>query len=117
VQLRVAWDVDEIHDVGYGLSDSWSFRVGTTAVVDADTGAPISILTGSATEGEAWARRHAQLLRWAATGLLLAKAHPSNALLAIAGDHRQRVVGTARTLHLLRPNASEDDEEKGAPDE
>jgi hypothetical protein len=117
VQIRVAWDVDEIHDVGYGLSDSWSFRVGTTAVVDADTGAPISILTGSATEGEAWARRHAQLLRWAATGLLLAKAHPSNALLAIAGDHSQRVVGTARTLHLLRPNAPEDDEEKGAPDE
>ena len=117
VQLRVAWDVDEIHDVGYGLSDSWSFRVGTTAVVDADTGAPISILTGSATEGEAWARRHAQLRRWAASGLLLAKAHPSNSLLAIAGDHRQRVVGTARTLHLLRPQALEDDEEKGAPDE
>ena len=117
VQLRVAWDVDDIHDVGYGLSESWSFRVGTTAVVDADTGAPISILTGSATEGESWARRHAQLLRWAATGLLLAKAHPSNALLAIAGDRRQRVAGTARTLHLLRPVAPEDDEQKGAPDE
>jgi len=116
VQLRVAWDLDETHEVGHGLSDSWSFRVGTTAVVEADTGVPVSVLTGSATDGEGWARRDAQLRRWAGSGLLYAKAHPANALLAVAGGHRQRVAGTARTLHLLRPDSRDGDERKGAPD-
>jgi hypothetical protein len=103
IQLRVAWDLDEAHDVGF--SDRWSFRVGTTAVIDADTGVPVSILTGSAVDGEGWDRRDAQLRRWDASGLLLAEATPANRLLSVAGDRTQRVVGTARTLHLLRPEA------------
>jgi hypothetical protein len=111
VQLRVAWDVDEVHDVGF--SDSWSFRVGTTAVVDVDTGVPVSILTSSAVEGEGWDRRDAQLRRWEASGLLLAEAHPANALLSVAGDRRQRVAGTARTLHLLRPEAPKRGKKRG----
>ena len=104
VQLRVAWDVEEVHDLGYGLSDGWRFRAGTTAIVEADTGIPVSILTGSA-DGKAWARRDQQLRRWASTGLLLARAHPTNALVRVDDDRRQRVVGTARTLHLLQPDA------------
>lgn len=93
VQLRVAWDVEETHDVGYGLSDAWLFRAGTTAVVEADTGVPISILSGG-TGGDAWARRDEQLRRWAGAGLLYA-------LTRVDDAGGQRVAGTARTLHLL----------------
>jgi hypothetical protein len=103
VQLRAAWEIDEAHDVGY--SENWSFRVGTTAVIDAETGVPVSILTGGAVGGEGWDRRDAQLRRWDASGLLMAQAQPAYGLLSLADDHRQRVVGTARTLHLLRPDA------------
>jgi hypothetical protein len=87
--------------------------VGTTAVVDVDTGVPVSILTSSAVKGEGWDRRDAQLRRWEASGLLLAEAHPANALLSVAGDRRQRVAGTARTLHLLRPEAPKRGKKRG----
>lgn len=93
VQLRVAWDVEETHAVGYGLSDAWVFRAGTTAVVEADTGVPVSILSGGA-GSDAWGRRDEQLRRWARAGLLYA-------LTSVDDAGRQRVAGTARTLHLL----------------
>jgi hypothetical protein len=93
VQLRATWDIEETHDVGYGLSERWLFRAGTTAVVDAETGVPVSILAGG-TGDDAWRRRDRQLRRWAAAGLLYA-------LTSVDDDGGQRVVGTARTLHLL----------------
>jgi hypothetical protein len=102
LQLRAAWELYENHDVGFW--DSWAFRVGTTAVVDAETGIPVSILTGSAVAGEGSDRRDQQLRRWDAGGVLVALAHPADGPLGVAGDRPQRVVGTARTLHLLQPD-------------
>ena len=101
VQLRVAWDVEESHDVGGGFGDGWLFRAGTTAVVEADTGVPVSILSSGADEG-ASARRDQQLRLWAGSGELMTYARPSGGLGVVADGGRQRVAGTARTLHLLK---------------
>jgi hypothetical protein len=93
VQLRVAWDIEETHDIGYGLSDQWLFRAGTTAVVDVETGVPVSILSGG-TDDAACERRDNQLRRWANAGLIYT-------LRSVDADGSQRIVGTAQTLHLL----------------
>lgn len=100
VQLRVAWDVEETHDVGYAFSDAWLFRAGTTAVVEAETGVPVSILSGGA-GSDAWTRRDKQLRRWAGAGLLATDGRADGALSVVVDGRKQRVVGTARTLHLL----------------
>jgi hypothetical protein len=100
VQLRVAWDIDESHDLADGNSSDWVFRAGTTAVVEADTGVPLSILSGGLDAG-AWERRDQQLRKWARAGMLETGPGGTKALTRTERAGRHRVVATGRTLHLV----------------
>jgi hypothetical protein len=97
VQLRVSWDVEETHEPGEGFSTRWLCRTGTTAVLDAETGVPISILSASSDQ-DSRGRRDQLLKAWAKDGTLETEAA---GLTRLDPDGRQRAVGTARTLHLV----------------
>lgn len=69
--LRVTWEAEEEHDVGFGFASRWMHSVGTTLVLDWDTRRILSVLTTDQGEN-AHADRDRTLRRWLKMGLLRA---------------------------------------------
>lgn len=102
--FRVTWNTEEKHDLGPNFGSQWGYNVGTTLVLDWNTGKVLSVLTTEQGENQ-YSDRDRTLKMWKEEDLLTTKESADlegrpmrNKIIARNLGKTMRVTGSARVL-------------------
>jgi hypothetical protein len=102
--FRVTWNSKEEHDISPKFTSQWEYNVGTTLVLDWNTGKILSVLTTEQGENQ-YSDRDRTLKKWNEEGLLTTKESEDlegrqmrNKIIASKIGKTMRITGSARVL-------------------